>query len=368
MDFLTCALIGFGIGWMLGRVVTSPWIRGPLALFLVASGVKLLLDARGELRRGRWHLDTRPADAAPGDREGVGGRSAVLDRFPPERRESRPVRELDSVHLLPHRPTTSRSVTGRDRRFRSWRWTRRLLLVHAPHQDCAPTEGSLWPVGHAVENRRGRIPPCDRALLRVAVVGLLRRLCQAGRLRSQTFLPRTSVRSAVNSRPELRRGQSMTPVSTRHSPRQFPLRPYCGRQVCRTAKTAGWRGLTLEHGLLIIEPGPRPFQADASAAWPARALPLPENSDNDHHRLAVRPLLSDVCNVVANSERRSESHPTVVRQLPAARPGVRPPQYRPVLYRVARLRQSMYGTLRSAGSCPGLLTPNAANTAGIAGA
>ena len=52
MDFLTCALIGFGIGWMLGRVVTSPWVRGPLALFLVASGVKLLLDARGNSGEG----------------------------------------------------------------------------------------------------------------------------------------------------------------------------------------------------------------------------------------------------------------------------------------------------------------------------
>jgi threonine/homoserine/homoserine lactone efflux protein len=46
VDVLTCALIGFGVGWVLERVVTSPWVRGPLALFLVASGVKLLLDAR----------------------------------------------------------------------------------------------------------------------------------------------------------------------------------------------------------------------------------------------------------------------------------------------------------------------------------
>jgi threonine/homoserine/homoserine lactone efflux protein len=47
VDLLTCALIGFGVGWVLERVVSSPWVRGPLALFLVASGVKLLLDARG---------------------------------------------------------------------------------------------------------------------------------------------------------------------------------------------------------------------------------------------------------------------------------------------------------------------------------
>lgn len=47
VDVLTCALIGFGVGWVLEKVVTSPWVRGPLALFLVASGVKLLVDARG---------------------------------------------------------------------------------------------------------------------------------------------------------------------------------------------------------------------------------------------------------------------------------------------------------------------------------
>ncbi len=65
VDALTCALIGFGIGWVLGRVVTSPWVRGPLALFLVASGVKLLLDARGN------------------SGEGDGGRARVLPAPPP---------------------------------------------------------------------------------------------------------------------------------------------------------------------------------------------------------------------------------------------------------------------------------------------
>jgi len=52
VDLLTCALIGFGIGWVLGGVLTSPWVRGLLALFLVASGVKLLLDARGHSGEG----------------------------------------------------------------------------------------------------------------------------------------------------------------------------------------------------------------------------------------------------------------------------------------------------------------------------
>ena len=27
VDVLTCALIGFGVGWALEKVVTSPWVR-----------------------------------------------------------------------------------------------------------------------------------------------------------------------------------------------------------------------------------------------------------------------------------------------------------------------------------------------------
>jgi threonine/homoserine/homoserine lactone efflux protein len=69
VDLLTCALIGFGIGWVLERFVASPWVRGPLALFLVASGVKLLLDARrssnvGDGGRGRASNTPPPAAAS----------------------------------------------------------------------------------------------------------------------------------------------------------------------------------------------------------------------------------------------------------------------------------------------------------------
>lgn len=60
VDLLTCALIGFGVGWVIERVVTSPWVRGPLALFLVASGVKLLVDARGA------SVSATPSGAAAG--------------------------------------------------------------------------------------------------------------------------------------------------------------------------------------------------------------------------------------------------------------------------------------------------------------
>jgi threonine/homoserine/homoserine lactone efflux protein len=62
VDVLTCALIGFGVGWVLERVVTSPWVRGPLALFLVASGVKLLLDSRSSAGdRGGAHVSPAPS-------------------------------------------------------------------------------------------------------------------------------------------------------------------------------------------------------------------------------------------------------------------------------------------------------------------
>ena len=71
VDVLTCVLIGFGVGWVLERVVTSPWVRGPLALFLVASGVKLLVDARcasgeGEGARARASAPPSGVNASAG--------------------------------------------------------------------------------------------------------------------------------------------------------------------------------------------------------------------------------------------------------------------------------------------------------------
>jgi len=47
VDALLCGLIGLGFGWLLERVVTNRWIKAPLALFLVAYGLKILFwDAR----------------------------------------------------------------------------------------------------------------------------------------------------------------------------------------------------------------------------------------------------------------------------------------------------------------------------------
>ncbi|HUM02911.1 MAG TPA: LysE family transporter [Thermoanaerobaculia bacterium] len=42
IDALICGVIGLGLGWALERVVTNRWVRGFLALFLLAYGLKLL--------------------------------------------------------------------------------------------------------------------------------------------------------------------------------------------------------------------------------------------------------------------------------------------------------------------------------------
>lgn len=55
VDTFICALIGVGFGWVLDKVATNRWVKAPLALFLVAYGVKLLVwdrrrDAEAEAR------------------------------------------------------------------------------------------------------------------------------------------------------------------------------------------------------------------------------------------------------------------------------------------------------------------------------
>jgi threonine/homoserine/homoserine lactone efflux protein len=51
VDVLICAAVGFGLGWVLEKFVTNPWVRAPLAFFLVAYGIKLLVDARRDSRQ-----------------------------------------------------------------------------------------------------------------------------------------------------------------------------------------------------------------------------------------------------------------------------------------------------------------------------
>ncbi len=74
VDTLICALIGFGLGWILEKVVTNPWVRGTLALFLVGYGAKLLLvDARRDaelIEPVRSRLDFIPPPASAPPREG----------------------------------------------------------------------------------------------------------------------------------------------------------------------------------------------------------------------------------------------------------------------------------------------------------
>lgn len=46
VDSLICGAVGLGFGWILERVVTNRWVRGTLALFLLAYGLKLLVFDR----------------------------------------------------------------------------------------------------------------------------------------------------------------------------------------------------------------------------------------------------------------------------------------------------------------------------------
>jgi threonine/homoserine/homoserine lactone efflux protein len=72
VDTFICALIGLGLGWILEKVVTNPWVRGTLALFLLGYGAKLLfVDARRDAEKSdpgssRLHFTPRPAEAQEG--------------------------------------------------------------------------------------------------------------------------------------------------------------------------------------------------------------------------------------------------------------------------------------------------------------
>ncbi|HEX5855283.1 MAG TPA: LysE family transporter [Thermoanaerobaculia bacterium] len=72
VDAFICSLIGLGLGWILEKVVTNPWVRGILALFLLGYGAKLLLvDARrdaekSDLGPSRLHFTPAPAQVPEG--------------------------------------------------------------------------------------------------------------------------------------------------------------------------------------------------------------------------------------------------------------------------------------------------------------
>lgn len=66
VDMFICALIGLGLGWILEKVVTNPWVRGTLALFLVAYGVKILfVDARRDAERAETRTPLVPLAPVP---------------------------------------------------------------------------------------------------------------------------------------------------------------------------------------------------------------------------------------------------------------------------------------------------------------
>ena len=74
VDTFICALIGLGLGWILEKVVTNPWVKGTLAVFLVGYGAKLLfVDARRDAERiepVRSRLDFIPPPSSGLPREG----------------------------------------------------------------------------------------------------------------------------------------------------------------------------------------------------------------------------------------------------------------------------------------------------------
>lgn len=53
VDVFVCLLIGLGLGWILEKIVTNPWVRAVLALFLVGYGLKILLVDRRRDRAAR---------------------------------------------------------------------------------------------------------------------------------------------------------------------------------------------------------------------------------------------------------------------------------------------------------------------------
>lgn len=70
VDTFICGLISVGLGWMLEKVVTNRWVKGPLALFLVAYGLKLLIwdqkkDAEAAERPGANSCAGEPSAPVP---------------------------------------------------------------------------------------------------------------------------------------------------------------------------------------------------------------------------------------------------------------------------------------------------------------
>lgn len=62
VDTAICGFVAMGFGWVLERIVTNPWTRLGLALFLLAGGLKILLVDR---KRDAGPNGERPGLTAP---------------------------------------------------------------------------------------------------------------------------------------------------------------------------------------------------------------------------------------------------------------------------------------------------------------
>lgn len=67
VDTVICGFVAMGFGWALERVVTNPWTRLGLALFLLAAGLKVLFfdrDHADEREGARRSLTAPPKDVS----------------------------------------------------------------------------------------------------------------------------------------------------------------------------------------------------------------------------------------------------------------------------------------------------------------
>ncbi len=67
VDAIVCLLIGLGLGWILETVVTNPWVKGVLAVFVTGYGLKLLvLDQKRDREAfAASNADGENGEAAP---------------------------------------------------------------------------------------------------------------------------------------------------------------------------------------------------------------------------------------------------------------------------------------------------------------
>ncbi len=171
VDTFICALIGLGLGWILEKVVTNPWVKGTLAVFLVGYGAKLLfVDARRDAERiepVRSRLDFIPPPSSGPPREGRLRLPVLTGLLQGAANPALFVNwTLFISFLVGHRLV--RALGGRRRRLRPRRGSRRLLVVRRPHRVRGPLAESRGSMGLALDARGGRPARRLRPLFHVA--------------------------------------------------------------------------------------------------------------------------------------------------------------------------------------------------------